>query len=341
MQALFACYFAHLMKALTFHGTHSVSVDTVSDPVISDPKDIIVKITSTAICGSDLHLYDGYVPTMEDGDILGHEFMGVITEVGNAVQEFKVGDRIIVPFVISCCTCEYCTTGRNSLCDTSNPNYQMAEQAMGYSPAGLFGYSHLFGGYSGGQAEYARVPFAETTAFKVPDELPDEKLLFLTDIFPTGWMAAENAQIPEGGTVAIWGAGPVGQFAIRSAFLQGAGRVISIDDVPERLAMAQAAGAETINLQDDERLSQELKSMTDGRGPDSCIDAVGMEAHSTGGTLGDLADAYDKTKQALRLESDRPTALRQILYCARKGSRVSVPGVYAGLVEVSLWLCLQ
>jgi threonine dehydrogenase-like Zn-dependent dehydrogenase len=320
------------MKALTFHGTTSVSVDEMPDPVIKDPKDVIIKVTSTAICGSDLHLYDGYIPTVEDGDILGHEFMGEITEIGSGVKDLKVGDRIIVPFTITCGVCEFCKAGKWSLCDNTNPNKEMAEKFMGYSPAGLYGYSHLFGGYCGGQAEYARIPFAETSVFKVPNDTPDEKLLFLTDIFPTGWMAALNADIPKGGTVAIWGAGPVGQFAIRSALLQGAGRVISIDRFPERLQMARDGGAETINYEEDEKVSEKLKEMTGGRGPDSCIDAVGMEAHGAGG-LGGLANAYDKAKQAVMLESDRPTALRQILYCAKKGSTVSLAGVYAGLED--------
>lgn len=320
------------MKALTFHGRNNVRTDDVPDPVIKDPKDVIVEITSTAICGSDLHLLDGFIPTVEHGDIFGHEFMGRIVEVGSEVQELAVGDRIIVPFTIACGACEFCTAGKHSLCDRSNPNHEVAEKFMGYSPAGLYGYSHMLGGYCGGQAQFARVAFAETSVFKVPEHLPDEQVLFLTDIFPTGWMAAENADIPEGGTVAVWGAGPVGQFAIRSAFLQGAGRVIAIDRFPERLAMARDGGAETINYEDDTKVSDALKEMTDGRGPDSCIDAVGMEAHGAGG-IGGLMDVYDKAKQALMLESDRPTALRQILYCARKGSTVSVAGVYGGLSD--------
>lgn len=320
------------MKAVVFHGRNSVSVDTVPDPVLKHPKDVIIKVTSTAICGSDLHLYDGFIPTVEHGDIFGHEFMGEVTEVGSEITALSVGDRIIVPFVIACGACEYCKSDRSSLCDNTNPNKDIAEKAIGYSPAGLYGYSHMFGGYSGGQAEYARVPFAETSVFKVPKDIPDEKLLFLTDIFPTGWMAAENADIPEGGTVAIWGAGPVGQFAVRSAFLQGAGRVIVIDRFPERLQMARDAGAETIDYEEDEKVSAKLKEMTDGRGPDASIDAVGMEAHGTGG-LGGVMNVYDKAKQALMLESDRPTALRQILYCARKGSTVSIAGVYGGLSD--------
>lgn len=322
------------MKALVFHGRDTVTVDTVPDPIIKDPKDVIIKITSTAICGSDLHLLDGFIPTVEHGDIFGHEFMGDIIEVGSGVKDLAVGDRVIVPFTIACGECEFCLQGKSSLCDRTNPNKEIAEKAMGYSPAGLYGYSHMFGGYCGGQAEYARVAFAETSVFKVPKDLPDEKLLFLTDIFPTGWMAAENADIKDGDTVAIWGAGPVGQFAARSAFLQGAGRVIVIDRFEERLRMARDAGAETLNYEedDDEKISAKLKEMTDGRGPDSCIDAVGMEAHGAGG-LGGVMNVYDKVKQAVMLESDRPTALRQILYCAKKGSTVSIAGVYGGLSD--------
>lgn len=322
------------MKAVVYHGNNSVSVDTVPDPIIKDPKDVIIKVTSTAICGSDLHLFGGYIPSVEHGDIFGHEFMGEVTEIGSGVTNLAVGDRIIVPFVIACGMCEFCDAGKYSLCDNTNPNKEMADKAMGFSPAGLYGFSHLFGGYSGGQAEYVRVAYAETSVFKVPKDIPDEKLLFLTDIFPTGWMAAENAEIPEGGTVAIWGAGPVGQFAIRSAFLQGAGRVISIDRFEERLQMAREGGADTINYEeDDEKVFTRLMELTDGRGPDSCIDAVGMEAHGSGSIGTKLMDVYDKTKQAVMLESDRPTALRQILYCARKGSTVSIPGVYSGIID--------
>jgi len=320
------------MKAVVFKGRNRVEVEEVPDPVIKDPKDVIVRVTSTAICGSDLHLYDGFIPTVEHGDIFGHEFMGEVTEAGSGVTELAVGDRVIVPFTITCGACEFCRSGKWSLCDTTNPNKEIAEKFMGYSPAGLYGYSHMFGGYCGGQAEYARVPFAETSVFKVPKDIPDEKLLFLTDIFPTGWMAAENADIKEGDTVAVWGTGPVGQFAIRSAFMQGAARVIAIDRFPERLAMARDGGAETIDYEKDEKVSARLKEMTGGRGPDACIDAVGMEAHGAGG-LGGIMDVYDKAKQAVMLESDRPTALRQILYCAKKGSTVSIAGVYGGLED--------
>ncbi|HYE23437.1 MAG TPA: zinc-dependent alcohol dehydrogenase [Candidatus Paceibacterota bacterium] len=320
------------MKAVVFHGRNSIRIDTVPDPIIKDPKDVIIKISSTAICGSDLHLYDGFIPTVEHGDIFGHEFMGEVVEIGSDITRLQIGDRIIVPFIITCGICEFCTRGFWSLCDNTNPNKEMAEKVYGYSPAGFYGYSHMFGGYCGGQAEYARVPFAETSVFKVPKDLPDEKLLFLTDIFPTGYMAAENADIPPGGVVAVWGAGPVGQFAIRSAFMLGASRVIAIDRFPERLEMARAGGAETIDYEDDAKVSEALKELTNGKGPDSSIDAVGMEAHGAG-ALGGLMDAYDKAKQAVMLESDRPTALRQVLYCAKKGSTVSIPGVYGGLVD--------
>lgn len=320
------------MKANVFRGRNSVQIEEVPDPVIEDPKDVVVKITSTAICGSDLHLYDGFIPTVEHGDIFGHEFMGEVVDIGSEVTTLHIGDRVIVPFTITCGQCEYCTSGLWSLCDRSNRNYEIAEKFMGYSPAGLYGYSHMLGGYQGGQAQFARVPFAETSIFKVPKDIPDEKLLFLTDIFPTGWMAAEQANIPEGGTVAIWGAGPVGQFAIRSAFLQGAGRVIAIDRVPERLQMARDGGAEIIDYEEDEKVSARLKKLTGGRGPDACIDAVGMEAHGAGG-IGGIMNVYDKVKQAVQLESDRPTALRQILYCAKKGSTVSIAGVYGGLSD--------
>lgn len=320
------------MKALVFIGRNEVRVDEVPDAVIEDPKDVVIKVTSTAICGSDLHILDGWIPSVAPGDILGHEFMGEIVEVGGEVTKFSKGDRVIVPFVISCGTCRYCTRGQVSLCDVTNRNKELAEKMYGYSPAGLYGYSHLFGGYAGGQAEFVRVPFADTSIFKVPDGVPDEKVLFLTDIFPTGYMAAENADIKPGDVVAIWGAGPVGQFAIRSAFMLGASRVIAIDRFPERLAMAKAAGAETIDYEEDEKVSALLKQMTNGNGPDACIDAVGMEAHGAGG-MGGLMNIYDHVKQAVQLESDRPTALRQILYCAGKGTTVSIVGVYGGLSD--------
>jgi threonine dehydrogenase-like Zn-dependent dehydrogenase len=309
-------------------GTKKLSVETVPDPRILNPRDAIVKITSTAICGSDLHLYDGYIPTMRRGDILGHEFMGEVVELGKAVTNLKIGDRVVVPFPISCGHCFACQEKRYSLCENSNPNAWMAEKLWGHSPAGLYGYSHLTGGYAGGQAEYARVPFADVGPIKVPEGLTDEQVLFLSDIFPTGYMAAEACQIKPGDTIAVWGCGPVGQFAIRSAFLLGAGRVIGIDRIPERLRMArERSGALTINYEEADVLDS-LREITGGLGPDSVIDAVGMEAHAPG-----AVGAYDKVKQALMLESDRPTALRQAIMACRNGGTVSVPGVYGGLVD--------
>jgi threonine dehydrogenase-like Zn-dependent dehydrogenase len=315
------------MKALCWHGANDVRVDNVPDPTIINPRDAIVKITSTAICGSDLHLYNGFIPTMQSGDILGHEFMGEVVELGSQVKNLKKGDRVVIPFTISCGSCFFCNRDLWSLCDNSNPNAGLAEKMFGHSPAGLFGYSHLTGGYAGGQAEYARVPFADVGPLKIPDGLSDEQVLFLTDIFPTGYMAAENCDIQPGDTVAVWGCGPVGQFAIRSAFMLGADRVIAIDRVPERLQMAAAAKAEIINYEEMDA-GEAVTEMTGGRGPDSCIDAVGMEAHGTG-----LDALYDKAKQAVRLESDRPTALRQVILACRKGGTVSIPGVYGGFVD--------
>ncbi|MBD1915710.1 MULTISPECIES: zinc-dependent alcohol dehydrogenase [Cyanophyceae] len=315
------------MKAVCWHGTHDVRVDTVPDPTILNPRDAIIKVTSTAICGSDLHLYDGFIPTMQSGDILGHEFMGEVVETGPGVTNLKQGDRVVVPFTISCGSCFFCNQNLWSLCDNSNPNAWMAEKFYGHSPAGLFGYSHLLGGYAGGQAEYVRVPFADVGPLKVPDGLTDEQVLFLTDIFPTGYMAAENCEIQPGDTVAVWGCGPVGQFAIRSAFMLGAERVIAIDRVPERLALAQAGGAEILNYEEIDP-GEALKEMTGGRGPDSCIDSVGMEAHGTGPMA-----LYDTVKQAVRLESDRPQVLRQAIAACRKGGKISVPGVYGGFID--------
>ncbi|MBD0312545.1 MAG: glutathione-dependent formaldehyde dehydrogenase [Microcoleus sp. T3-bin5] len=315
------------MKALCWHGANDVRIDNVPDPTIINPRDAIVKITSTAICGSDLHLYDGFIPTMQSGDIMGHEFMGEVVELGSEVKNLKKGDRVVIPFTISCGSCFFCNRDLWSLCDNSNPNAGLAEKMFGHSPAGLFGYSHLTGGYAGGQAEYARVPFADVGPLKIPDELSDEQVLFLTDIFPTGYMAAENCDIQPGDTVAVWGCGPVGQFAIRSAFMLGADRVIAIDRIPERLQMAAAAKAEIINYEEIDA-GEAVTEMTGGRGPDSCIDAVGMEAHGTG-----LDALYDKAKQAVRLESDRPTALRQVILACRKGGTVSIPGVYGGFVD--------
>ncbi len=316
------------MKANCWFGTGRLRVVDVPDPKILNPRDAVVRITLTAICGSDLHLYDGFIPTMEPGDILGHEFMGEIVELGSAVTNLKVGDRVVVPFPIACGNCLLCKEQLYSLCENSNPNAWMAEKLWGYSPAGLFGYSHLTGGYAGGQAQYARVPFADVGCLKVPDDLTDEQVLFLSDIFPTGYMAAENCDIKPGDTIAVWGCGPVGQFAIKSAYLLGAEKVIAIDDVPARLRMAaEQSGAETINF-DKEDVFDRLKDMTGGMGPDACIDAVGLEAH------GHTLDSYlDKAKAAAFLATDRPNALRQAIHACRKGGVVSIPGVYGGFLD--------
>lgn len=316
------------MKALCWFGKNDVRVETVPDPKILNPRDAIIRITRTAICGSDLHLYDGYIPTMEKGDVLGHEFMGEVVEVGRENKKLKIGDRVVVPFTISCGHCFFCQRELWSLCDNSNPNAWMAEKLYGFSPAGLFGYSHMMGGYAGGQAEYARVPFADIGPMRIPEELDDEQVLFLSDIFPTGYMAAENCNIQPGDTIAVWGCGPVGQFAIKSAYLLGAARVIAIDSVPERLKLARDEGrAETLDF-NDEDIFEKLKEMTGGRGPDACIDAVGMEAHGTS------PDAiYDRVKAAMFLATDRPHALRQAINACRKGGTVSIPGVYGGFLD--------
>jgi len=315
------------MKAVCWHGAQDVRVDTVPDPRILNPRDAILRVTSTAICGSDLHLYDGYIPTMQSGDILGHEFMGEVVETGPEVKNLKKGDRVVVPFTISCGSCFFCNRDLWSLCDNSNPNAWMAEKLYGHSPSGLYGYSHLLGGYAGGQAEYVRVPFADVGPIKVPEGLTDEQVLFLTDIFPTGYMAAENCDIQPGETVAVWGCGPVGQFAIRSAFMLGAERVIAIDRIPERLTMAQASGAEVINYEEMDA-GVALKEMTGGMGPDCCIDAVGLEAHGTG-----VMALYDTVKQAVRMETGRALVLRQAIVACRKGGKISVPGVYGGFID--------
>ncbi|MBV9491212.1 MAG: glutathione-dependent formaldehyde dehydrogenase [Verrucomicrobia bacterium] len=317
------------MKAVCWQGIKKVAVEEVPDPKILNPRDAIIKITSTAICGSDLHIYDGYIPSMLPGDILGHEFMGEVVELGPAVKNLQVGDRVIVPFTIACGHCYFCQLELWSLCDNSNPNHnvQMVEKLMGYSPAGLFGYSHLFGGYAGGQAQYARVPFADVGPYKVPGELADEQVLFLTDIFPTGYMAAENCNIHPGDTVAVWGCGPVGLLAIKSAFLLGAERVIAIDRVARRLELARASGAETIDFEQQNPV-ETLREMTGGRGPDSCLDAVGLEAHGIG-----LEGVYDKVKQTLRWETDRPNVLRQAIIACRKGGTLSLAGVYGGFLD--------
>jgi threonine dehydrogenase-like Zn-dependent dehydrogenase len=315
------------MKAVVWHGTHDVRVERVKDPEILNPRDAIVRVTASAICGSDLHLYNGFMPTMKPGDILGHEFMGIVEEVGSRVHNLRPGDRVVVPFSIACGNCEPCLREQWSLCDNSNPNAGMAERLYGYSCAGLFGYSHLFGGYSGGQAEYVRVPFADIGPVVVPEEIEDERAVYLSDIFPTGYMAAENADIKAGDTVAVWGCGPIGQFAIRSAFLLGAENVIAIDRIPERLEMARAGDARTIHF-DQVNVLEALHEMTGGRGPDSCIDCVGMEAH------GRAPDAIaDKVKQSVRLELDRAHVLRLAILACGKGGTVSVPGVYGGFID--------
>ena len=318
------------MKALCWHGTGDVRIDTVPDPKILESRDAIVKVTATAICGSDLHLYGGLMPTMESGDVLGHEFMGEVVEVGpGAASKLSPGDRVVVPFTISCGSCFFCQKGLFSLCDTSNPNAEMARKAMGHSPAGLFGYSHMLGGFAGGQAEYVRIPFADVGPVKIPSGLRDEQVLFLSDIFPTGYMGAENCEMERGDTIAVWGCGPVGQFAIQSAWMLGAGRVIAIDRAPERLQMAEEYGrAETINFEAG-GVYDRLMEMTKGRGPDRCIDAVGTEAHA-GGSLDALVD---KAKTVVFLGTDRPHVLREAIMCCRKGGTISVPGVYLGFLD--------
>jgi threonine dehydrogenase-like Zn-dependent dehydrogenase len=313
------------MKAVCWFGKKDVRVEEVPDPKILNPRDAVVRVTSTAICGSDLHLYNGFIPTMREGDILGHEFMGIVEEVGSGVTDIRPGDRVIVPFAIACGHCFFCKQQLYSLCDNSNPNAWMAEKLYGYSTSGLFGYSHLTGGYAGGQAEKVRVPFADVGCFKVEEGLADEQVLFLTDIFPTGYMAAENCNIQPGDVIAVWGCGPVGLFAIKSAFLLGAERVIAIDRIPERLELAVEAGAETLNYEE-VSVYEELRLRTAGRGPDACIDAVGLEAHGA-------FYAYDRVKQAMMLETDRPQALREAIHCCRKGGTVSIPGVYGGFID--------
>lgn len=317
------------MKALCWHGKNDVRVDTVPDPEIVNPRDAIIKVTATAICGSDLHLFDGYIPTMKPGDILGHEFMGEVVDVGAENDALKVGDRVVVPFTIACGACFFCERELWSCCDNSNPaeNAEIAELLMGYTPSGLFGYSHMLGGFAGGQAEYVRVPFADVGPLKVPNGIPDEKVLFLSDIFPTGYMAAENCDIQPGDTIAVWGCGPVGQFAIRSALMLGAMRVIAIDHHPGRLKLAEEGGAETLNFKTVNVL-EALKDLTGGIGPDACIDAVGMEAH--GMTLDNMIDF---AKKFAGVGTDRPHALREAILACRKGGTVSIPGVYGGLLD--------
>ncbi|MGI9114488.1 MAG: glutathione-dependent formaldehyde dehydrogenase [Chthoniobacterales bacterium] len=316
------------MKAACWYDKRDIRVEDVPDPKLLNPRDAIIRITSTAICGSDLHLYNGFIPSMEKGDILGHEFMGEIVEVGSEVQNLKAGDRVVVPFPIACGDCFFCQRGLFSCCENSNPNAAMAEKFYGHSPCGIFGYSHLLGGFAGGQAEYARIPFADVGPVKIESDLTDDQVLFLSDIFPTGYMAAENCNIQPGDTVAVWGCGPVGLFAINSAYLLGAERVIAIDRFPERLRLAREnARAETLNYEE-VNISDVLNEMTGGRGPDACIDAVGMEGHTHGPVY-----LYDRLKQAVMSETERPIALREAILACRKGGTVSVPGVYGGLLD--------
>jgi threonine dehydrogenase-like Zn-dependent dehydrogenase len=316
------------MKALCWEGKQDVALKHVHDPKILNPHDAVIKVTTAAICGSDLHLYNGVIPSMQKGDILGHETMGEVMEVGSMVRNVKVGDRIVIAFDIACGKCHYCEEEEFSACDNTNPNFPIAEKLYGYSSAGLFGYSHMLGGYAGGQAEFLRVPFVDVNALVIPPGIDDEKVLFLSDIFPTGYMAAENCNIKKGDVIAVWGCGPVGQMAIRSAFMLGAERVIAIDHIASRLEMARKSGAEPLNFSDEESLTEELRFRTGGRGPDACIDAVGLEAH--GHTI---LNAIDTVKQKIKLGTDRPDALRHAIQACRKGGTVSVPGVYGGFLD--------
>ncbi len=316
------------MRALRWHGKHDIRCDTVPDPVIEHPRDAVVKVSACAICGSDLHLFDGFMPGMKTGDIMGHEFMGEVVEVGKENRSLKIGDRVVIPFTIFCGECEQCRQGNFAVCERSNRNKDEAAKLFGHTTAGLFGYTHLTGGYAGGQAEYVRVPYADTTHVKVPDGLSDEQVLFLGDILPTGWQAAAQCDIQPTDTVAIWGAGPVGQMTIRSAVLMGARQVIAIDRVPERLAMAQAGGAVPINF-DEESVLDRLGELTAGKGPEKCIDAVGMESHATRS----IDSMYDRVKQAVMQESDRPHVLREMIYVCRPAGILSIPGVYGGLID--------
>lgn len=317
------------MRALRWHGKHDIRCDNhVPDPSIEDPRDAIIKVSSCAICGSDLHLYDGFMPGMQHGDIMGHEFMGEVMEVGSANKKLKVGDRVVVPFTIVCGECDQCRRGNFSVCERTNRNKDVADKVFGHTTAGLYGYSHLTGGYAGGQAEFVRVPYADVGPVVIPDGLTDEQVLFLGDILPTGWQAAAQCDIQPTDTVAVWGAGPVGQFAVRSALMMGAMQVICIDNVPERLSMARAGGAITINF-DEESVLERLKELTRGKGPEKCIDSVGMEAHA-GRSIDSM---YDRAKQALMLESDRPHVLREMIYVCRPAGIISIPGVYGGLID--------
>lgn len=319
------------MKALVWHGKEDIRCDTVTDPEIQDPRDAIIKVTSCAICGSDLHLFHNFIPGMLPGDIMGHETMGEVVEVGSGVNgKLKKGDRVVVPFTIICGECEQCKRGNFSVCETTNRKRHLADKVFGHATAGLFGYTHLTGGYPGGQAEYLRVPFADATHIKVPAGIPDEQLLFLSDIFPTGWQAAAQCDIEPTDTVAIWGCGPVGQMAIRSAILLGANQVIAIDCLPDRLSMAEAGGATTINFET-ESVVERLNELTDGKGPEKCIDCVGMESH----VMASLPDTLlDRAKQMVMAESDRPHVLREMIYVCRPGGIISVPGVYSGLSDM-------
>lgn len=316
------------MKATVWAGRNNVEVQSVPDPKILNDRDAIVRVTSTAICGSDLHIYNGYIPTVKDGDILGHEFMGEVVEVGKGVDNLQVGDRVVVPFPIACGACSACDRDLYSLCENSNPNAGIAEKLMGHSPAGLFGYSHMLGGFAGGQAEYARVPFANVGPLKVDDDLTDDQALFLSDILPTGYMGAEMCDITPGDVVAVWGAGPVGLFAAVSARLLGAAQVIVIDRVPYRLELAERLGATPLNFAETSVLG-ELQEITAGRGPDHCIDAVGMEARNSS----KVVDAYDRVKQATRLETERPHAIREAAMSCRNGGTISIVGVYGGMMD--------
>ncbi|EKM97223.1 zinc-containing dehydrogenase [Stutzerimonas degradans] len=317
------------MRALRWHGKHDIRCDDhLPDPTIEDPRDAIIKVSSCAICGSDLHLYDGFMPGMKHGDIMGHEFMGEVMEVGSGNKKLKVGDRVVVPFTIVCGECEQCRRGNFSVCERSNRNKDIADKVFGHTTAGLFGYTHLTGGYAGGQAEYVRVPYADVGPVVIPDGLTDEQVLFLGDILPTGWQAAAQCDIQPTDTVAVWGAGPVGQFAVRSAVMMGAEQVICIDNVPERLSMARAGGAITINF-DEESVVERLAELTRGKGPEKCIDSVGMEAHAARS----IDSMYDRAKQALMLETDRPHVLREMIYVCRPAGILSIPGVYGGLID--------
>jgi threonine dehydrogenase-like Zn-dependent dehydrogenase len=316
------------MKALCWHGKEDMRCDTVPDPKIEHPRDAIIKVTATAICGSDLHMYGGLIPTMERGDVVGHETMGEVVELGAEVKNLKIGDKVVVPFTIACGECFFCKRGFYSGCERTNPNAEKAEKLWGHSPAGLFGYSHMLGGYSGGQAEYLRVPYADVGPIKVPDGLSDEQVLFLSDIFPTGYMAADYCNIQPGDTIAVWGCGPVGQMAVKSAFLLGAERVIAIDTVPERLVLARSSGAYTLDFMKED-IYDALQEMTQGRGPDACIDAVGTEAEA----MASLDSAWDRIKVATFMGTDRPHVLRQAIHCCRNFGTVSIVGVYGGFLD--------